>query len=107
MAPNTVYEDTTLFAQVQQALKPYENVVLLLPSPDPVESLRVLSDRCGCYAGTEIDRMNEHYLTHHCNYDLSKLTVYTDGKSPEESCAEILSRIRHRPGLGTGLRTAE
>ena len=38
-APQSVYDDAAIFAQVRQALRPYENIVLL-PSPDIEESFR-------------------------------------------------------------------
>jgi hypothetical protein len=32
-------------------------------------------------------------VTHHSNYDLAKHIVYTEGKTPEETCAEIVEII--------------
>ena len=46
-AGHSVFEDAELFVRVQKALSPYPNVVLLLPSPDPEESIRVLHARNG------------------------------------------------------------
>ena len=37
--------------------------------------------------------INEHFLKHHSNYDLAKFIVYTKGKTPEETCEEILRLI--------------
>jgi len=34
---------------------------------------------------------NAHFLAHHGYYDLAKFTVYTKGRSPEETCVEILA----------------
>ncbi len=44
-AGHSVYEEAELFARVQRALTPFPNVVLLLPSPDPDESVRILQKR--------------------------------------------------------------
>jgi hypothetical protein len=34
---------------------------------------------------------NAHFLSHHGYYDLAKFTVYTGGRTPTETCAEILA----------------
>ena len=44
-AGHSVYEDDAAFRRVQQALAPYPNLVLVLPSPDPDESIRILFER--------------------------------------------------------------
>jgi shikimate kinase len=40
---NSVYEDESLFEQVRELLAPYSHVILLLPSPDPDESVQILN----------------------------------------------------------------
>jgi hypothetical protein len=37
---------------------------------------------------------NARFLHHHSYYDLATITVYTKGKTPEETCEEILERIK-------------
>jgi hypothetical protein len=95
-AGQSVYEDPELTARVQQALAPY-TVILLLPSPDVNESLPVLSARIR--AGEpdlpdeffpHIENMNRYFIVHPANATLANHTVYTSGKSPEETCDEIL-----------------
>jgi hypothetical protein len=55
-------------------------VVLLLPSPDVDHSVRILEERQRVlFDGMEL---NEHFVRHHSNHDLAKLTVYTDRKTP-------------------------
>jgi shikimate kinase len=44
-ASNSVYDDQDLFARVENALAPYPNVILLLPSPDIDESVEILKNR--------------------------------------------------------------
>jgi len=90
-AGNSVYEDAVLRGQVRELLAPYAHVILLLPSPDPHESMQILSDRNN-YSSIEQRTINEHFVRHHSSYELAKYTVYTKGKSPEETCAEILNR---------------
>lgn len=88
-----IYESRESFARVQRALQPYRNVILLLPSPDKAESLRILSER-DTQPPTDLNfDFNAHFLDQHSYYDLAKFIVYTRGKSPDESCTEILSLI--------------
>jgi shikimate kinase len=92
-AGHSVYEDGELFERARRVLEPYDNVVLVLPSPDPNESIRELRERNNKNLGREFD-LNAHFVTHHSNYDLAKHVVYTAGKEPEETRDEILSLVR-------------
>ena len=67
---HSVYEIDTHFSRVKDALKPYRHIVLLLPSSDPDESLRILNERRGKTQPDELD-INEHFIRHHSNYDLA------------------------------------
>lgn len=87
----TVYDDPALLARVQQALQPCEHVVLLLPSPDVEASRRILEER-GYVLFDGVD-LNEHFIKHPSNHALARHVVYTDGRTPEQTCAEIVSRI--------------
>ena len=91
-AGHSVYEIDTHFSRVQNALKPYRNIVLLLPSSDPAESLGILNERQGKTQSDEMD-IGEHFVRHHSNYDLAKFTVYTKDKTPAETRDEILSLV--------------
>ena len=90
----TVYEDEKLFDQVQEALKPYPHIVLLMPTPDQDESIQLLHSR-NRYATTDQWAVNEHLVQHHSNYDLAKHIVYTNGKTPEDTSAEVLQWVRN------------
>lgn len=99
-AGHTVYEDEALFERVSRALAPFPNVILLLPSPDLDESVRVVNDRFAALLREEVGavdpellRVNEHFVRHPSNHRLAKIVIYTNGKTPEETCAEILERI--------------
>ena len=92
-AGHSVYEDDALFARAQQALAPYENIILLLPSPDLDESVRILNERAGAEATEGFD-FTAHFVKHQSNHDLAKIVVYTHGKSPEETRDEILDRVK-------------
>ncbi len=79
----TVSDNPERFARVRKALEPYKNVVLMLPSPDPEESLRVLE--------TRRRKPYPKYLVYSpCNAALAKHTIYTAGKTPEQVRDEIL-----------------
>jgi shikimate kinase len=91
-AGHSVYEDETLLARARQALAPYPHVILLLPSPDPAESLAILTERLRAEdpeLSPDIIQVNELFLRHRSNYDLAKHIVYTKGKLPQETCDEI------------------
>ena len=85
-----VYESQEQFARVQKALAPFRNVFLLLPSPDPAESLQILKDRDEDPPSDLNFDFNAHFLAHHGYYDLAKFIVYTEGKTPAQTCGELL-----------------
>ncbi len=90
---HSVYEDEELFGRVQRILAPYNNVVLILPSPDLEESIQILNKRNGGLVSNGVD-FNEHFVKHHSNHDLAKIVVYTKGKSPEETRDDILNVVK-------------
>jgi thymidylate kinase len=89
----TVYEDDNLFEQVRRLFAPYPHVILLLPSPDPEESIRILHAR-NTHASEEQKAVNEHFIRHHSNYDLAKYIAYNGDKTPEQTCDEVLQWVR-------------
>ncbi|MBW3625311.1 MAG: shikimate kinase [Armatimonadetes bacterium] len=91
---HSVYEDDAYFERARRALEPYENVVLLLPSSDLDESVRILRERTGMTPASEGDLdFCEHFVKHPSNHALAKIVVYTDGRTPEETRDEIASRV--------------
>jgi hypothetical protein len=91
-----VYESREQFARVRQALAPYRNTMLLLPSPDVVESLRILRERDTDPPSDLNFDFNAHFLHHHGYYDLARFVVYTQGRSPQETCDEIFRLVGER-----------
>lgn len=90
-ATQVVFTDHQLVARVRQALQPYQSIVLLLPSPDVDTSVRLLDERgYVLYEGVEL---TEHFVRHHSNHDLAKIRHYTQGKTPQESCTELLTLL--------------
>ena len=94
-AGHSVYESQELFLRVKKALAPYPNVVLILPSQDAEESIRILNERTRDLVGLfgQGFNWNEYFVRHRSNYDLARFVVYTKGKAPEETCDEIISHI--------------
>lgn len=84
------YESHESLIRVQRALTPYRNVVLLLPSTDREESLRILAARDTSPPADLSFDFNRHFLHHSTYYALAKFTVYTAGRTPGETCDEIL-----------------
>jgi shikimate kinase len=88
-AGHSVFEDDALFARVERAFRPYRNVVLILPSPDLDESVRILKARGRENEHNGFDFV-EHFVKHHSNHNLAKIVVYTKDKTPEQTRDEII-----------------
>jgi hypothetical protein len=88
----TVQEDPLLHERVRRALAPHPYVVLLLPGPDVEEAIACLEER----VPEELRGLNEYYIRHPGNLALAKAVVYTLGKTPQETCEDVLRTL----GLG-------
>ncbi|MFO7167040.1 MAG: shikimate kinase [Chloroflexota bacterium] len=90
-AGHSVYEQPEHMERARAALAPFRNVVLLLPSPDKDESVAILRDRMT----DRIDGsdLNRYLLAHRLPRELATITVYTAGKTPEQTAEEILGRL--------------
>lgn len=89
-----IFESDEMFQRVQKALADFPNVVLVLPSPDIETSLRMLSERDVTPPADLTFDIHRHFLEHHKYYDLAKYVVYTERKSPSETCQEILKLLK-------------
>jgi len=78
---------------ITKALRPYANTFLLMPTPDTEESLAILRKRNKLSDG-EAD-LNTLYFKNgnRTFWDIAKHVVYTEGKTPEETCEEVISKI--------------
>jgi hypothetical protein len=99
-ASNSVYDDKDLLAQVEHALEPYPNVILLVPSRDKKESAEILKIRltemlteAGQSFTDELFELNDYFIQHPSNYQLAKRVIYTKGKSPEVIQDEIVGGL--------------
>jgi hypothetical protein len=88
----SMYESTEMFERVRRALDPYPNTILLLPSPDIDESIQILNERTSDLPGSFGQGFNwhEYFLGQERYYELAKHIVYTQGKTPQETCGEII-----------------
>lgn len=90
---HTVYDSQESHNRVKRALAPYPNVILVLPSPDPEKSIKILSDRLALEPVELNFDFSRHFVEHPANHELAKHIIYTEGKSVDESTAEILGLI--------------
>jgi shikimate kinase len=104
-ACHSTYEDAVLRARARHLLRAYMNVVLLLPEPDAGQSIQILKER-GCLMSIDGFNLCEHLVTHPSNFELAKFIVYTNGKTPAETCEEILFLTGHAKD-GYARRTVE
>jgi 3-oxoadipate enol-lactonase len=96
-AGHSHFQDDELFARVRRALAPCKNVVLLLPARDLDRSAQILRARSKAERGWDWSAGGydfiEHWVKDHCNHELATVTVYTEGKSPGETCDEIVKAL--------------
>jgi DNA polymerase III delta prime subunit len=91
-----VHHDAELAGRVEQALAPFVNVVLLVPSPDREVSIRVLRERRGplVFDGFDLDA---HAWDHPAYWRLAKLALYTADRTPEACADELAARVVPAP----------
>jgi hypothetical protein len=96
-AAHSHFTAPALFDRARRALEPFSCVVLLLPEPDPARSVAVLRERCREFGlpdwrDDECDLI-ERWVNDRCNHDLATLTVYTRGRTPEQTCGDVLTAV--------------
>lgn len=79
---------------IKKALEPYKHIFLLMPTPDSDESIKILRKRNQLADGDE--DLNELYFRggNKTFWDIAKFSIYTEGKTPEQTRDEII-RIIH------------
>ncbi len=100
-AGHSVYEDPKLFSRVEKVLKPIENVIQILPSPDLDRSVEIVNKRFADLLINEVGKtddellqLNEFFVRHPSNHLLAKKTIYTENKKPVEIADEIISWVQ-------------
>lgn len=91
-AGHAVYDNPIHLARAQQALAPFPNVVLVLPSPDPVVAARMLRTRRPLPVDDGFD-LAAYAVSHPSNRLLARHVIYTEGKTPEATSNEILQLL--------------
>lgn len=88
-----VFENDLLRDQIKRALAPFVNVVRRLPSPDLEKSIQILRQRSSHLVGMNAQGFDwsTFFVKHVQNQQLAKYEVYTDGKTPAETGAEIIA----------------
>lgn len=99
-AGHSHFEDERCFEEAQHALESVF-VVLLLPSPDPTESLWVLRERCERDKGTDWIRDGHDFLEEWIrsvqNRSLADLIVFGDGRSATDIARQIAADVSLDP----------
>lgn len=88
---HSVYDDENIFEKVKAMLKPFQNVVLLLPDKDEEKALRIMNERA-----TGDTRDNRKFLESPCNRELATMVIYENNRKPSEIAQEILLRMKER-----------
>ena len=95
-AGHSTYADAALFEEVREALAPHDPI-LLLPSADPAMSIEVVRQRALARNGIDwimdgVDIIDE-WVRGDQNRRLAKLTLFTDGRSPDDLADEIVRTL--------------
>jgi len=96
-AGHSHYEDESLYKNIEETLSYHPNIILLLPSSDLERSVSLLRQKS--IEERERDWIHdgydfiEHWVKDDCNHCLSTVTIYTEGKSPEQTRDEVLNAI--------------
>ena len=93
-----LFENNILKTQIANALKPFINVVHLLPSPNLQTSIQELRERGKHLQGTNAQGFDwsAFFVQNEANRQLATYQVFTEGKTEAETCYEILARIQKR-----------
>jgi hypothetical protein len=95
-AGHSMYDEPAFVARIHAALAPFRHVALVLPSPDERESIRILKDRVGPFElkpeWVYVD-VEAYEVRQPSNRTLATLTVYTHGRTLEESCEDLLAQM--------------
>jgi shikimate kinase len=85
IAPDPKKQET-----IKKALAPYEHIFLLMPTPNPEESIQILRRRN--QIPDDVPDFNALYFQggNRTFWEIAKHVLYTNGKTPEETRDEVL-----------------
>jgi shikimate kinase len=89
-AGQTVFEGEAELARLQELFAPYPNVFLLLPAPDPDESVVILRQRMRQRTAVQGIELNRFLINTYLAQGLASLVVYTEQKTVAETRDEII-----------------
>ena len=90
-AGHAIFNTEEGLKQAKKILKDFKNVILILPCKDEKEALRIMSER-----STGDVRDNERFIKNPSYQYLATMTVYGDGRTPQEIAEEIIEEISKR-----------
>ena len=90
-AGHSVYNDREIFERVKSMLKPFKNIILLLPDKEEEKSLEIMRKR-----STGDTRDNKKFIKSSCNRELATITIYCDDRQTIEIAEEIIQCIKER-----------
>jgi shikimate kinase len=99
-AGHSVYEDGAMLLRAKKALAQH-TVILIIPSGDIDESVDILGQRILAKEADlpiefidVIGEINRFFLEHPSNSELAIMTVFTKDRTPEETCDEIIRKLK-------------
>ena len=98
-AGHSVYEKPEELEKIEEMIKPYNNVILLMPCEDVDEAVKITESRRGHELG-----LNKHFMEHVSNKRLAKHIIYTKDATPEESAERVLGIIKAKLDSNKGER---
>lgn len=92
-----IFDDEGYAERLRLAIRPFRNVVLVLPSSDDEESIRVLWERSPKYDPSvhkgEFFDFPRHEVTHALPREVATHVVFTNGRVPAECAGELIGRL--------------
>lgn len=92
-ASQTVYEDEELFKAVQQSMKDFKNIILLLPDIDLQDCWLKINKNGKVPVGSDLSKLNWHLVSSPCNSNLATMTICICGRDSNEITDEILEHV--------------
>lgn len=92
-ASQTVYEDEELFKAVQQSMKDFKNIILLLPDIDLQDCWLKINKNGKVPVGSDLSKLNWHLVSSPCNSNLATMTICICGRDSNEIADEILEHV--------------
>ena len=97
-AGNSVYDNEAYLTRAKAALANIQHVILLLPSSDIDESLRILTERLRPLIDPDaldaVSELNRTFVQNPSNTALATVTFYNGDETPEETAEVIFQYIQ-------------